>query len=285
MAKPKSLEELRNAFKQNESSNDNYPNNYYPFWQMPEGTQAVVRFLPDVNEDNPMGFMVEKYMHNLVINGEKKNVPCMKMYGEECPICKVSKTFYDKDDKENGKKYWRKRQYLTQALIVKDPLPKNEDGESYEGKVCCIALGFQLYQIINDAIMSDDELSAMPYMFKDGVDFIIKKSKQGEYSTYALGSKFMRNSRSLTDDEVALATAEMIDLSTLLPKQPTLEFLQESLSAALNSDDNVTHTATTSSYDNSDSMSSSSQDVSSDDEGNDEADAILAEIRNRKNAG
>lgn len=288
------LESLQNAFRQNESSNETHSNNYYPFWQMKEGEHAVVRFLPDANEENPFRFFVEKRMHNLVINGEKKNVPCMTMYGEDCPICNVSKKFYDKQDKDMGKAYWRKRQYLTQAIIVKDPLPKDDTtNENYEGKVCCIALGFQLYSIIKDATLSGELGEAGSpgfHMFEKGIDFVIKKSKQGDYSTYALGSKFMRNTRDLTDDEIALATSQMIDLSTLLPRAHTIESINEDLAAALGSNAApATQAAPAASYDDSGTTTTDASDGydsdTDDGAGGDEADAILAEIRQRKNAG
>lgn len=283
------LDDLRNALLQNESpTKQNFANNYYPFWEMGEGQHAVVRFLPDANEANPLGFVLEKRMHNLIINGEKKNVPCMTMYDEECPICKVSKAFYDKGDEDRGKAYWRKRQYLTQAIVVEDPLPPNEQTkENYEGKVCCLALGFQLYNIIKDAIKTG-ELDTIPYMFNNGVDFIIKKSKQGKWSTYALGSAFKRSNRDLTEEEVAMAQRDMIDLATLLPRKPTIETLQESLTASLNAtastmDEPSTSHTTSETEDNVDVAATAGYQESEDGgEGGDEADAILAEIRNRK---
>ena len=283
----KTLDDLKAAFASNESSNENYPNNYYPFWQMKEGESATVRFLPDANEENPMGFFVEKRMHTLTINGEKKSIPCLTTYGEECPICKVSSSFYDKGDKDRGKEYWRKRQYLTQAIIVEDPLPPEEgQTENHQGKVRCIALGYQIYNIIKEATMGG-ELDTVPYLFKNGVDFIIKKSKQGDYATYALGSRFARQNRDLTDDEIALAKEHMIDLSTLLPKAPTLESVNEMLSASLNADamgTGVSSQTTTTSYAQEEETPADSGYQAEDDggEGGDEADAILAEIRGRK---
>ena len=65
-------------------------------------------------------------MHNLEINGDRKSVPCLSMYGEDCPICAVSSAYYKAEDKENGKKYWKKKQHIAQALIVEDPLPADE---------------------------------------------------------------------------------------------------------------------------------------------------------------
>ena len=228
-----SLDQLKNAFKKNEPQNTNRPNNYYPFWNMKTGESATIRFLPDKNSDNPLGFMVEKFMHNLVVNGEKKNVPCLKMYEEDCPICKVSNAYYKAEDKVNGQKYWRKKQHITQALIVSDPLPPNaETGETHQGKVRFIALGYQLFNVIKEAFESG-ELDNVPYEFNGGYEFIIKKTMQGEYSTYSVGSRFRNKPVNLTDDEVDSVQEHMIDLRTLLPQNPGLDKVEAMLEASL----------------------------------------------------
>ena len=63
-----SLDQLKNAFKKPENTEFSGPSNYFPFWNMKVGEQAIIRFLPDLNEENPLGFMVEKTVHNLNIN-------------------------------------------------------------------------------------------------------------------------------------------------------------------------------------------------------------------------
>ena len=238
-----SLEQLQAAFKKNDTSNDdNRPNNYYPFWNMKDDEKAVVRFLPDKNDDNPMGFLVEKLMHNLEINGETKRVPCLKMYGDDdCPICNVSRAYYKDEGKKspNGKKYWRKKQHIAQALIVSDPIEADkETGENYEGKVRFLNLGWQIYEKIK-AEFEGGELESIPYMFDDGCNFNIGKSAQGDYSTYALTSGFARRSSTLTEDERALVEDEMVDLSTLLPAKPDLEKVEAMLAAALSGEEYV----------------------------------------------
>lgn len=309
-----SIEQLRSAFKKEESQS-NRPNNYYPFWNMKVGDQAMVRFLPDANSENPLGFMVEKLQHTLIINGERKTVPCLKMYGEtDCPICKVSSAYYKSDDKENGKKYWRNKQHLVQALIVEDPLdPDTETKENSEGKVMVLALGYQLFNIIKEAFESG-ELDEIPYAYKDGCNFIIKKSKQGEYDTYAVGSKFARKSSSLDDDEIAFVEDNLLDLSTLLPAHPTHEKLEAMLEAEMtggnyneaedeDEDDNSSETSSVTpkksvpkkANKKSAKLEDKKDDVDNDDatdddadnndnEYGDEAEDILAKIRNRRRA-
>lgn len=234
-----SLDQLKSAFKSNENEGSSRPNNYYPFWDMAVGESAVVRFLPDKDPENPLGFLVEKFMHNLVINGEKKNVPCLKNYGEDCPICKVSSAFYREEDKVNGKKYWRKKQHLSQALIIEDPLDPNKDtGETHEGKVRFLALGYQLFNVIKETFESG-ELDDIPYAYENGCNFIIKKTQQGEYATYAVGSKFARKSSDLTKGEIAAVEDEMIELKTLLPAHPGTDKVESMLEAAMTGGDYV----------------------------------------------
>lgn len=282
-----SIEQLKAAFKTPERpEGTGMPNNYFPFWNMKVGEQAVIRFLPDSNSENPLGFLVEKVMHNLEINGERKSVPCLSMYGEDCPICAVSSAYYKADDKANGKKYWKKKQHIAQALIVEDPLPANEETqETHEGKVRYVALGYQLFNVIKEAFESG-ELDEVPFAYDGGCNFIIKKTQQGEYSTYAVGSKFARKSSDLDEDIVA--NLELIELETLLPKNPGREKVETMLEAALTgaeySDDDSAGTSTSTSGTVNETGTVKVEETPTDDALDDEADDILAQIRNRKKA-
>lgn len=231
----RTMESLRNAFKKPERRQG--VGNYYPFFLMQENQEARVRFLPDKNEDNPMQFLVEKVVHNLTVNGNKIKTPCLyEMFDEECPICATSQQFYKAGDEDNGKKYWKKREHLGQVLVLKDPLQPDDSGETHEGKVRFISLGFQLFGIIQSAFESGD-LPDPPFDYKKGYDFIIKKSPQGKWGTYTLGSNFARRSTSLDEDTIAMVKEEMVDLSTLLPSHPGLEKTEGLLNAALTGDD------------------------------------------------
>lgn len=229
----KSIAEVTRNIQNTEPQREGRPNNYYPFWNLKPGEQATVRLLPDKNEDNPFDFYVEKLTHTLIINGEQKTVPCLKMYGEECPICKVSSSFYKSKDEISGKKYWRKKQHVIQALILEDPLPPEQDtGENHTGKVRFLSLGYQLYSIIREA-MESGELDVVPYAYEGGYNFIIKKTQQGDYPTYTVGSKFARKPTDLTDEEIEFVEEHMVDLATLLPARPDIDKVNEMLEAAL----------------------------------------------------
>ena len=219
-------------------SNESRPSNYYRFYDMNFGETATVRLLPDANGNNPMIFTVEKLMHNLTINGERRSVPCMKMYDKnaDCPVCKVSSAFYKEEGKEsvNGKKYWRKKQHIFQCLVLEDPLPPNpETGENSEGKIRFLNLGYQLFSVINEALTSG-ELEEYPWDVRGGYDFVIKKTQDsGGNAKYDLGSKFARYASSLTEDQIALVEEESIDLSTLIPPQMDYEKMEAMLNASL----------------------------------------------------
>jgi hypothetical protein len=235
----KSLKELKGIFEQEapQGERSSLPNNYYPFWDMKANQKAVIRFLPDANQDNPRGFLVEKVFHNLTINGQRKMVPCLSMYGEDCPICKISQEYYKAKDDVNGKKYWKKKQYMAQVLVVEDPLtPDANTGENHEGKVRLVSLGFQIYNIIKEAFTSD-ELESVPYAFETGYDFIIKKTEQGQYASYAVGTKFQNRPRALTEEEISVVEEGLIELNTLLPKNPGIEKVQAMLNAELNGEE------------------------------------------------
>ncbi len=290
-----SLEQLTAAFKK-QDTNESRPSNYYRFWDMKDGENAVVRFLPDANPDNQFGFMVEKLMHSLEINGERQSIPCLKMYGEECPICKVSSAYYKDEGKGsvNGKKYWRQKQHIMQALIIEDPLaPNPETNETSQGKVQFLNIGFQLYSVMKEAFESG-ELDDVPYLFEGGCDFIIKKSMLGDRAKYDIGSKFARRSTDLTAEEITVAEAAMIDLSSLLPAQPTLEKVESMLEAALTGttyEDSTAATATPASPAVASPAVPRMVEVEATSEiqpapaaeFDDESQDILAKIRNRKN--
>lgn len=223
-------------FKPVDKDNDNRPSNYYRFWKMEFDQTATVRILPDADENNNMEFTVEKFMHNMEINGEFKSVPCLKMYGEPCPICEVSAAFYKEegDKSVNGKQYYRKKQHIVQALILEDPLPPNtETGENSQGKVCYLNIGYQLFSVVEEALTSGD-LAAVPWDINEGYDFVIKKTKSPDGNAkYDLGSKFVRINSSLDEDQIAIVTENSINLSTLIPQKPTLERVEGMLNAAL----------------------------------------------------
>ena len=227
-----SLAEIRAklAEQQNRSSGNSTgggDNAIYPHWNMQEGKEAVVRFLPDGNTDNTF-FWVERAMIKLPfagIKGESDNrnvivqVPCVEMYndGTTCPILsEVRPWFKDKSLEDMGRKYWKKRSYIFQGFVNEDPIGEDSTPEN---PIRRFIIGPQIFQIIKGALM-DPELEELPTDYLRGVDFRIKKTSKGGYADYST-SQWSRRERALSDEEKAAVDSHgVFNLSDFLPKKP-----------------------------------------------------------------
>jgi len=167
----------------------------YPFWKMPEDSQAVVRFLPDLDEDNNLQFLVEKLEHELVVNGQTHRIPCLSMFDEDCPICTLSRKYYDEKNEAMGKKYYRKKSYIGQVIVVESPIEHDQNQ-----LVKLIDFGPAVFKQIQSAFQSGD-LEEVPYAFQGGYNFRIKKTKTGQYASYSTSS-FSPKQTSLDDDVI-----------------------------------------------------------------------------------
>jgi len=235
----KSFAELKASIgKKTGGSSDYDYGDVYPFWNMNDGEEAIVRFLPDKNEDNDEGFMLEKFVHKFTINGQYKTVLCPKHHGGgKCPACDISAEYYDADDKASGKKFYRDMNHIARAVIVADPLDKDAEGKDNVGKIMTINLSFQVYNAI---INSFNDLEDYPFDYENGCNFIITKQmvKDGEksYANYSF-SKFARKetpiSKYIKEEDIKL-----LDLTTLLPKVATVEEMETYLEAAIQGADN-----------------------------------------------
>ena len=218
-------------------------NAIYPHWNMQEGKEAVVRFLPDGNPNNTF-FWVERAMIKLPFAGIKGEtdsrsvqvqVPCVEMYndGTTCPILsEVRGWFKDKSLEEMGRKYWKKRSYIFQGFVVEDPI---REEKTPDNPIRRFIIGPQIYQIIRSALM-DPELEELPTDYLRGVDFRIAKTSKGGFADYST-SKWSRRERALTDiEKAAIDTHGLFDLSSFLPKKPTdveLKVMKEMFEASV----------------------------------------------------
>jgi len=202
-------------------------NAIYPHWNMQEGKEAVIRFLPDGNSKNTF-FWVERAMIKLPFAGVKGEtesrpvqvqVPCVEMYndGTACPILsEVRGWFKDKSLEEMGRKYWKKRSYIFQGFVVEDPL---KEDNSPDNPIRRFIIGPQIYQLIRGALM-DPELEELPTDYLRGVDFRIAKTSKGGFADYST-SKWSRRERALSyQEKSAIETHGLFDLSSFLPKKP-----------------------------------------------------------------
>lgn len=222
----------------NRSSGDN---SIYPFWNIKEGGEALIRFLPDGNSDNTF-FWVERAMIKLPfsgIKGETDNkqtivqVPCVEMYGDTCPILsEVRGWFKDPALEEMGRKYWKKRSYIFQGLIVEDGLDEQEKAEN---PIRRFIIGPQIFTLIKSALV-DPELEDLPTDYVHGLDFRMKKGSKGGYADYST-STWSRRERPLNEyEQAAIQKHNLYNLTDFLPKKPSdveLKVMKEMFEASV----------------------------------------------------
>ena len=232
------LQEAQNRTGGNTGGGDNA---IYPHWNMSEGSEATLRFLPDGDSNNTF-FWAERAMIKLPFAGIKGDtgsrpvlvqVPCVEMWGDTCPILsEVRGWFKDKSLEDMGRKYWKKRSYIFQGFVVKDPI--NEEATP-ENPIRRFIIGPQIFQIIKSALM-DPELNELPTDYAHGVDFRIAKTSKGGYADYST-SKWSRNERPLSDEEKAsIDTHGLFNLNDFLPKKPSeveLKVMKEMFEASV----------------------------------------------------
>lgn len=211
MTTKRSLADLAAAFssKTSEGSGNATWKLFFPFWKAETDTVSTVRFLPDADAENPMGFLVENLTHSLTINGKRETVACLKMYGEACPICELSARFYDKNsaeyNEELGKQFYRKKSYIGQVLVLETPI--DHDANQL---VKLIEFGPQVFKQIQAAFQSGD-LEEAPYELKGGCNFRFRKTKTGSGQNSYTTSNFAPKQTDVSDD--VIATMNLFNLS------------------------------------------------------------------------
>jgi len=199
----------------------------YPFWNLKEGGESTLRFLPDGNTDNTF-FWVERAMIKLPFAGikgesESKNitvqVPCVEMYGDTCPILtEVRGWFKDPALEDMGRKYWKKRSYIFQGFVVEDGLGEKAEDQP-ENPIRRFIIGPQIFQSIRAALV-DPELEDLPTDYVHGLDYRMKKTSKGGYADYSTSS-WARRERPLSDAETAAKDKfGLFNLTDFLPKKP-----------------------------------------------------------------
>ena len=217
---------LKSAEVNRSTSQTGGDNAIYPHWNIQEGQEAVLRFLPDKDEGNTF-FWTERNMIKLPFAGIKGQtdskpvqvqVPCMEMYGKTCPVLtEVRPWFKDKSMEDMGRKYWKKKSYIFQGFVTQNPL--NEESTP-ENPVRRFIIGPQIFNIIRAALL-DPEMEELPTDKVKGVDFRITKTSKGGYADYST-SKWSRRERALDESErSAIEKFGLHNLSDFRPKEPT----------------------------------------------------------------
>jgi len=241
-----SLAEIRAKLQaqENKSGSNNgggRDNAIYPHWNIPEGSTARIRFLPDGDAKNDF-FWVERAMIRLPFAGVKGQVgskpvtvqiPCVEMWNETCPILTEVRTWFkDKSLEDMGKKYWKKRSYVFQGFVRDNPLTEDTTPEN---PIRRFVVSPSIYPLII-AALKDPDIEEMPTDFDRGLDFSITKTSKGQYADYAT-SKWARKESALTQAErAAIKAYGLHTLSEFLPKKPgdvELKIMKEMFEASV----------------------------------------------------
>lgn len=207
----KDINALRAALNATKANSDETPktrsggdNASFPFWNIPENSTATVRFLPDADPTNEF-FWVNREVIRLPfagIVGESDRditvtVPSIGMFGMKCPIIQGTRHLWnDEATKPLARLYYKKRSYIFQGFVVSAQL---EEENIPTNPIRRFVVNKSVYDKIYDALL-DPEMEDMPIDYEAGSDFLIKKTKKGEWANYDT-SGFSRRSRSLTELE------------------------------------------------------------------------------------
>ncbi|RYD67165.1 MAG: hypothetical protein EOP83_03410 [Verrucomicrobiaceae bacterium] len=199
----------------------------YPFWNIPVGSNATIRFLPDADPDNTF-FWVKREVIKLtfqgVVGGEYPTtkevtvtVPCNEMFGGTCPITQAIRPWWKDDAKKDmARQYYKKKSYIFQGFVVNSPFAEENVPEN---PIRRFVINPSIYEIIEKSII-DPEMEDMPTDYIGGTDFKVAKTQKGEWANYS-NSNWMRKPRSLSETEMAsIEKHGLFDLKSYLGRKP-----------------------------------------------------------------
>ena len=240
-----SLAEIRAKLKAQETRSERGTsggdNAIYPHWNIPEGSTAVLRFLPDADPNNTF-FWMERLMIKLPFAGVKGDmnskpvvvqVPCVEMWNETCPVLsEVRGWFKDKSLEDMGRKYWKKKSYIFQGFVTENPMV---DDSSPENPIRRFVISPSIFNLVKDALM-DPDIQEMPTDYTQGLDFRVTKTTKGQYADYST-SKWSRKETALTETQMAAVDSfGLHNLNDFLPKKPSdveLQAIKEMFEASV----------------------------------------------------
>lgn len=193
----------------NKTQSSGGDNASYAFWNIDFGASATIRFLPDKDPNNTF-FWVNREVIKLPFDGVEGGdyptnkevtvtVPCMDMFGEQCPIIQATRPMWKDPAKEaTARLYWKKKSYIFQGFVVQSPF---EENPLPDNPIRRFMINPSIFEIIEKSLL-DPEMEDMPTDYVGGVDFRIRKTKKGDYANYST-SEWSRKTRSLNEDENA----------------------------------------------------------------------------------
>jgi hypothetical protein len=202
----------------------------FPFWNIEVGGSASLRFLPDADTNNPF-IWAEKIIFKWKFPDPRKagasvevQLPCQEMYDGfgTCAVLQQVRPLW-KSDEELAKRLWPKKSYIYSGFARRSSWKEESPPDSPIRK---FFINKKMHDFIKASILSDDPdtaFMASPDDYVQGRDFVVKKTKNGQWDDYST-SQWANNTSSLTDDEAsAIEKYGLIDLKKSFPARPTPE--------------------------------------------------------------
>jgi hypothetical protein len=239
----KSKKSLVEQVKKEQSGGHEKDKRYLNFYDLKDGEHMKVLLVPDVNGDLWVNF--RKHGPNLTYKdatGKTQNVKGIGTIGaypnnEDSPIMQkgydllsLNKETGDKFYLDEAKKWFPKEYTVMSCVVIESPMEINQSPDGNDVKLFNVPYKIKEYIMnqIAEEVIPEDEIFITP--------FVIKKSKNsGGWATYE-NSYFARNT--LTDDELQTLEEDfqidLFDYSNIdiVPKEPTIEELEEWLAKA-----------------------------------------------------
>jgi hypothetical protein len=244
-----SLDQIRARLQQkeqnkgggNRSGGDNAS---FPFWDIPEGKSASIRFLPD-GDPNAEYFWQERLVINLTfpyVKGAQDSkpakvvVPCLDMWPDlkgRDPILQETKKWWDEPDLvDMARRYYKKKSYVFQAFVVDNPIAEDRTPEN---PIRRLVINPTIFEIIKAIIMNPD-VEHLPTDYDHGREFRVTRTKRGQYSDYSTSTWGMRERSLSAQERDAIEKFGLFKLSDFLPNRPTdahIEAIKEMFQASV----------------------------------------------------
>lgn len=159
------------------------------FWQPTQDAKtglgsAVIRFLPTTDGDDAPWVEVFNHGFKNEETGRWFIEECPSTMGADCPVCAATRPLWNgtEADKKIAKDRGRRRNYISNILVIKDPANPENDG-----KVFLFKYGKQIFDKIVAMIKPsfEDETPINPMDFWQGCDFKLRIHKnEGGYRSY-----------------------------------------------------------------------------------------------------
>lgn len=206
----------------------------FPFWNVPEGASATIRFLPDNDPNNPF-FWAEKHTIKLPFQNGTLLVPSLTQFGKKDPIKQyIAPFWHDPATRPTAQAYYPKVQYVFGVLVVSPGFDEKVDEGQKIPSVRRVLFTKQLFEIVKASLM-DAEMEDLPVDFDKGRDFRIRVINKGGFRDYSTSVWSMR-SRALTEKERADVAEKPLTLSNFVhtePDQATQDLIFTAFKASL----------------------------------------------------